>query len=209
MTGTMVQLPRSLEVLIETRLDTIDRMLLGRVPRQDRLAIVREVESQIYDLLQDSEARELNREDVLAVLGRLDPPEAYMPEEAAGDAAGWSDPVRPRAASSSAMTFRPRVRKDSSRMGLLGGILGIVAFFMVVLAPIPYGIGTLLESEFVMIFGWGAEALLAFALAVSAIVLAICARMRGVWAIVGVVSGALSLLCVFVGGSLLLVELLG
>jgi hypothetical protein len=52
MTGTMVQLPRELEMLIDSRLETIERMLVGRVPRQDRLAIVREVESQIYDLLQ-------------------------------------------------------------------------------------------------------------------------------------------------------------
>ena len=57
MTSTMVQLPQALETLIESRLDTIDRMLVGRVPRQDRLAIVREVESQIYDLLQEGGAR--------------------------------------------------------------------------------------------------------------------------------------------------------
>ena len=37
----------SVQTLIDSRLDTIDRMLLGRLSRQDRLAIVREVESQI------------------------------------------------------------------------------------------------------------------------------------------------------------------
>ena len=45
MTTTTAQLSESLQILIDSRLDTIDRMLLGRVSRQDRLAIVREVES--------------------------------------------------------------------------------------------------------------------------------------------------------------------
>ena len=41
----------NLRGLIDSRLDTIDRMLLGRFPRSERLEVVREVESQIYDLL--------------------------------------------------------------------------------------------------------------------------------------------------------------
>ena len=70
-----------MQALVDARLDTIDRMLLGRVARQDRLAIVREVESQIHDLLGEPRPRPLDRDDVLAVLARLDPPEAYLPED--------------------------------------------------------------------------------------------------------------------------------
>src|ERR1700733_7056428 len=81
MTITTTQLSESLQNLIDARLDTIDRMLLGRVPRADRTAIVREVEGQIYDLLQERDLESLDRDDVLAVLARLDPPEAYLPEE--------------------------------------------------------------------------------------------------------------------------------
>src|SRR3954451_12809710 len=76
-----VRVPESLQTLIDSRLDTIDRMLLGRLPRAERLEVVREVESQIFELLQERCSDEPTREDVLAVLARLDPPEAYLPEE--------------------------------------------------------------------------------------------------------------------------------
>ena len=48
-----IQIPESLQALIDSRLDTIDRMLLGRLPRGERLEVVREVESQIFELLQE------------------------------------------------------------------------------------------------------------------------------------------------------------
>ena len=70
------------QILIDSRLDTIERMLLGQVPRADRLAIVREVEAQIHDLLADRTPDDTDRDAVLAALGRLDPPEAYLPDEA-------------------------------------------------------------------------------------------------------------------------------
>ena len=41
MTVAAVHLSGSVQTLIDSRLDTIDRMLLGRLSRQDRLAIVR------------------------------------------------------------------------------------------------------------------------------------------------------------------------
>ena len=49
MTATRsVQVPELLQTLIDSRLDTIDRMLLGRLPRTERLEIVREVELQNF-----------------------------------------------------------------------------------------------------------------------------------------------------------------
>ena len=105
MSVATTELSRSTQHLIDSRLDTIDRMLLGRVSRQERLEIVREVEAQIFEQLHERGADELSREDVLAVLGRLDPPEAYLPEEAGeagpvparisvGPRAGRTQPVR-------------------------------------------------------------------------------------------------------------------
>ena len=76
-----IHVSESLQTLIDCRLDTIDRMLLGRMPRSERVEIVREVESQIYELLGNQNSDELTREDVLGVLARLDPPEAYLPDE--------------------------------------------------------------------------------------------------------------------------------
>ena len=45
------QVPGTVQALIDCRLDTIDRMLLGRLPRSDRMEVVQEVESQIFELL--------------------------------------------------------------------------------------------------------------------------------------------------------------
>src|SRR3954453_8385437 len=67
-TVASIRLTDSLQALIDARLDTVDRMLLGRVPRADRLAIARDLEAQIFDLLQECGADELGRDDVLAVL---------------------------------------------------------------------------------------------------------------------------------------------
>ena len=69
MTVATAQISESLQTLIDSRLDTIDRMLLGQLPGQERIAIVTEVEAQIHELPQTSDADELTREDVLAVLG--------------------------------------------------------------------------------------------------------------------------------------------
>ena len=91
-TITSVQVPELLQALIDSRLDTIDRMLLGRLPRAERLEMVREVESQIFELLQERCSDEPTREDVLAVLARLDPPEAYLPEELEREAASHPRP---------------------------------------------------------------------------------------------------------------------
>ena len=57
-TSVAVPLSESLQALVDSRLDTIDRMLMGRVPRQDRLSIVREVEAQVFDLLQERDGED-------------------------------------------------------------------------------------------------------------------------------------------------------
>lgn len=91
MTVATAQISESLQTLIDSRLDTIDRMLLGRLSRQERLAIVTEVESQIHELLHANDADELTREGVLAVLARLDPPEAFIPDEIDGEQVSAQD----------------------------------------------------------------------------------------------------------------------
>src|SRR5262249_42118102 len=113
---------RSTQHLIDSRLDTIDRMLLGRVPRQERIEIVREVEAQIFEQLHERGADEWSRDDVLDVLGRLDPPEAYLPEEEAELGA-----VRSRISSGPQAGRRSPVGRGDSRAGKVSGILGLVA----------------------------------------------------------------------------------
>jgi hypothetical protein len=203
MTATLVQLPRTLEMLIESRLDTIDRMLVERVPRQDRLAIVREVESQIYDLLQAGEHEEHTRESVLEVLARLDPPEAYLPDEITGEAARPAQSISPRG------RVVPTTQQQNSNAARASGILGLVALFLILLSPLPYALGMALRSEIVMLVGWGGEMLAVFTASVIAIVLGIYARFRGAWAIVGVATSSLSIFAVIGGSAVLFALILG
>ena len=129
------QVTESLQTLIDSRLDTIDRMLLGRLPRSERLEVVREVEGQIHELLGERGSDDLTREDVLAVLARLDPPEAYLPEGEAAD----------RSAAAPRMPFSaPAIRpasKPSFQAGKVGGIVGIVSLCLVMFLPLGYGLG--------------------------------------------------------------------
>jgi hypothetical protein len=186
MTVATAQLSESLQTLIDSRLDTIDRMLLGRLSRQDRLAIVREVESQIEELLHERNPEELTREDVLAVLARLDPPEAYIPDE-------LDEPrvARPRAVP---MRTSTRAAVGESRTGRASGILGISAVGLVLLLPVIYMIALGLGSEAVLLILGGLTILLMVIGGIVGATLGIRARTSGTWAIVGIVTSVLALL---------------
>jgi hypothetical protein len=177
MTVASTQISESLQALIDCRLDTIDRMLLGRLSRQDRLAIVREVESQIHELLTERDTDELTREDVLAVLARLDPPEAYIPDETESHGA----PIRVRS------TFETPPRRSDRRTALTSGVLGLAALALVVIVyPALYMIALTEQSQFLALVFSGVT--LAFALPAGflGLVLGIHSRKSGVWAVVGI-----------------------
>jgi len=79
--STLAGIDRAHVVLIESRLDSIERNLMdSRVSRGQRSEIVHAVERQIYDLL-EAHNGEVTRAVVLQVLGSLDPPEAYRDGE--------------------------------------------------------------------------------------------------------------------------------
>jgi hypothetical protein len=190
-TAVATQLSESLQALVDSRLDTIDRLLMGRLPRQDRLAIVKEVEDQVFELLQERGAEELSREDVLAVLARLDPPEAYLPEEPVGlEQVPWRRPPRAR-------PVRP-ARGGDPKVAKVSGILGLVAVACVLLLiPLVWLVALALGSEEVLFVLGGGTLGLTLIGGILAIVLAIYSRMGSAWAVVGVVTGALSLFCCF------------
>src|SRR5262245_61484799 len=80
-TAMRTELDAPLRALVERRLDGIDRVLLAAgVSRGERCGIVEEVEAQIYEMLARRADGPPTRQDVLAVLAALDPPEAYAPE---------------------------------------------------------------------------------------------------------------------------------
>ena len=165
------QISESLQMLIDSRLDTIDRMLLGRLSRQDRMAIVREVESQIHELIQVREADDLTREDVLAVLARLDPPEAYLPNEIDGAPVTVQRAAETRA-------IQPALQADL-RAGRASGILGVAAIaFLLVMLPFSFLIAIAFGSEAVLFILGGVTLLLASVAATVGLVLGVSRRER-------------------------------
>jgi hypothetical protein len=174
----------SVQTLIDSRLDTIDRMLLGRLSRQDRLAIVREVESQIHELIQARDADELTREDVLAVLARLDPPEAYLPDETEGEPVPLHQTIVAR-------TAQPEIKGDV-KVGRASGILGLAAIVLLLLLPANYTIAVALKSELALLVLGGGNLLVLGIAAALGLVLGVVARKSGAWAIVGIVTSVLA-----------------
>ncbi len=188
MSVVSIQLSESLQALIDSRLDTIDRILLGRLPRQDRLTIVKEVESQIYEQLHERDAEDLSRHDVLSVLATLDPPEAYLPEGAETNA----DSV-PHARPASGT--RP-LRKSDPQRGRTSGIVGIcsLALPLPLLLPLTYAIAVLFGSEILLFAGIVALLALMFTGGLLSSILGYQSKGSGSWAVVGLVTGILSLL---------------
>jgi hypothetical protein len=183
------QISESLQTLVDNRLDTIDRMLIGRLSRQDRLAIVREVESQIHELIQTSDAEELTREDVLAVLARLDPPEAYLPDETDGG------PVSVRGTFTTRAT-QPALKGDQ-RVGRASGILGLSALALVLLFPVDYMIAVALNSSQLSLVLMIGNLLLMLSASVLGLALGILARKSRPWAVVGIVASSLAIFLSF------------
>jgi hypothetical protein len=203
MSVATTELSRSTRHLIDSRLDTIDRMLLGRVSRQERLEIVREVEAQIFELLHERGADESSREDVLAVLARLDPPEAYLAEEV-----GEAGPFSARSSAGSRAERSQPARRGDLRVAKASGILGLVALAMILLGtPMVFVIGVVMQSELILLGLGGAILALCFVVAVLAIALTVHSRLASAWAIVGLVNGILSILACL--GVPLLVLLIG
>jgi hypothetical protein len=197
MTVATVQLSEALEAMIDSRLDTIDRILMGRVPRQERLAIVREVESQIHELLHERGGDELSREDVLAVLARLDPPEAYLPDDTDASPVSVVRALPTRATS-------PALGRDQ-RLGRASGILALGAIVvLLIMTPVTFSLAIGLQSDAVLFVLGGGTLLLVFSAALMAFVLGILARKSGNWAITGIVASLLVPVLAFASGALLI-----
>jgi hypothetical protein len=74
-----VDIPATLRQIIDARLDNIERALMSQgVARGDRRQILSAIEDQILEMLGQVAGEEPTRDDVLSVLAKLDPPEAYL-----------------------------------------------------------------------------------------------------------------------------------
>jgi hypothetical protein len=137
-------LAQPLQQMIDERLDTIDRVLLmAGTARDQRHTTVSEVESQIHEMLLQRAPTDPQRADVLAVLARLDPPEAYVPEEGMSVPAGLAS-VRP--ASRSEVAWKPASSMSSVLTfgSAASGIMGALALAGVMM-------GTFVESVEIML----------------------------------------------------------
>jgi hypothetical protein len=186
MTVVTAQISESVQMLIDSRLDTIDRMLLGRLPRQDRLAIVTEAESQIHELLHASDGEDLTREDVLAVLARLDPPEAYLPDDSESTIG-----VAPR---TTASRRTPKIPQERRNIGRVSGILGLVSFALVLMFPLALFAADSMGSVTAALLLLAGTIALTFTVSILGLVLGVHGQKGGVWAIVGIVLAAITLL---------------
>lgn len=75
-----LSLSPELQTLVEMRLDLVERVLIdARLSRSERGSILQELEGQILQLI-ERRTEHPTREDVLAVLADLDPPEAFLAE---------------------------------------------------------------------------------------------------------------------------------
>lgn len=118
MTELLTELAPSLQKLVDSRLDNIDRALLSsEVSRYERRQIVCAVEDQIQELVARIEKDEPTREDILRILASLDPPEAY----GTGSLQSTNDPSAERA------TMRFASSQSGVRKEPKGNILAIVS----------------------------------------------------------------------------------
>jgi|GEM_PF-1745823 len=188
------ELDPSLQLLVETRLDILDRILVGRVSRGDRMSILGEVESQIEELVAQKDAATLSRADLLEILGRIDPPEAYIPDDLDERE---SRMTRRRYVAMPLVRVRPAEAPAArpSRTGMIGGILGSASLVMLLLlGALALGAGMLLESEPVFFIGLFLASVVGITGGVAALILGIVGRHQGALAIIGIVSGTLSFL---------------
>lgn len=125
---TAAELNPELRNLIDARLDAIERVLLRvELSYSERRHIVGEVESQIFELLSRRNAAP-TRDDVIAVLESLDPPEAYIPEELRGKLGEVPEAtIRPRRTG-------PRVSRLA--IAAAGGLAGTILLAILLLATV-------------------------------------------------------------------------
>jgi hypothetical protein len=72
-------MPVALRQMIDARLDNVERALMSQfMGRCDRQQILSAIEDQILEMLGKSAGEEPTRDDLLSVLAKLDPPEAYL-----------------------------------------------------------------------------------------------------------------------------------
>ena len=189
-TAEMNMATNSARALIDARLESVERALFGRLSRAERLDIVGEIESRIDELLieQCTSGCEPTREDILAVLTRLDPPEAYLDFESVEET---SQPALEK-------SVRPVITKNVSnderlrKISILSTICGLASFFATILSTAFIYAAFERQSEAAFI---AASVIFIFMQPVvaSALFFAGMSQLRNIWSIAGLLLGVSTL----------------
>jgi hypothetical protein len=190
MTVTMMRLDEALQALVDARLDTIDRMLMGHLPRRDRLAIVQDVEAQIDEMLDGLGTEGVTREALMSILTRLDPPEAYIPES---EGRGVTVPPRRVTVPAAGVVNRGAPAAGLARLAKVSGVVGLISpvgggLVMVV----GYATAFWMQSQIPFFVGIAGSIGLMLCGGIVAITLAACSRRGGAWMVLGLVTGILA-----------------
>jgi len=180
--------------LIDARLDTIDRMLLGQVPRSDRHAILREVESQIEELLAERDTSTLTREDILEILAKLDPPEAYMPERIEGDSS--KDQHRINAGKTKKeIPLAQNPTTSASQLPFIGAIIGIAGVVLsLTVSPLSLALALILDQGGIFFATTGFVSLVSLTGGIFGLAISIFTRGKGSWPFIGTLAASMSIL---------------
>ncbi|MBI1324300.1 hypothetical protein GC170_14105 [bacterium] len=196
-TAEMSMATNTARALIEARLETVERALFGRISRAERLDIVGEVESRIDELLRErcGLGNEPTREDVLAVLAKLDPPEAYL-DFGSGEEFRMPRFERPvRYALSEMVPADERLRKHA----FVSGACGIVGLLAALAAPLAFFVAVQTDSTLIFFGGVGFCALTSLVTGTAALIFAGLSRLKSPWAITGLVLGVVTEMLVLIG----------
>lgn len=120
-----VEMSTSLQQMIDARLDSVERaLMLKGMERGDRRQIVSAIEDQIMEMLNQSVAEEPTRDDVLSVLSKLDPPEAYLELADVGTAS-----IAPKSRERRPVehAIHPARTNSFNTLAIIGLILAIIA----------------------------------------------------------------------------------
>ncbi|RPI80337.1 MAG: hypothetical protein EHM42_12245 [Planctomycetaceae bacterium] len=130
--------------LLTWRLELLERLLIGVVPRERRLEIVAQTERRMDELLAELKEPQPTDEQLLQILARLDSPEAVL------TSAGVSLPMGPSgfATSFDRWTAASPRRRPASRRSLMAAGLGTTSVGLVVMIPVAYYLVEIL-AEFI------------------------------------------------------------
>src|SRR5262249_31345966 len=139
-----------------------------------------------HELLVEHQTDEPSREDVLAVLGRLDPPEAYLPEESSIES------ITPRSGQIRQVVRSVHERNSGvSRASALLGLGALVSALLLI--PAGWMIAIAFQSLILVFVLCGGAILTMLVSGVLGIVLGSFARKSGTWALVGIVTSVLAM----------------